>query len=225
MNRRYFRLARCLAASAAILGGLLALAPERSLLAYACSDTSGTGSGNTCQTATGVQVNGSALTGGDVTFNSFGTALNGGTVTLNGKQQTATASFHFADIDDARGNWAGWDLELQLSQLTEWDSTSGYATPSAATTIPVDSIVVATPPSVTKDGNCDTCDATEVHPVLPGTFLDGASPAKILDALADPGTAGLFHVSGDMTATLTIPADTRAATYKSDATVTLATSP
>jgi hypothetical protein len=121
----------------------------------------------------GVTFTGGSLSGGTITYSDFTP------VTLDGTEQTVNTSWNIANITDATGSGAGWNLSLTLSQFTEYTtSTSTYVTPSPKTL------------------------STGVPPVATTTALDTTSAVKLLDAAAGDGM-GAYDIAA-MTVKLTI---------------------
>jgi hypothetical protein len=162
---------------------------------------------------TGVTVTAGSLTGGGLTFSNFSS------VQLDGTAKTTTATWSIANITDARGSGAGWKDSLTLTQLAEHNGTiyvfSGH-------TIPTSSIKVTTAPVVSQ-ADLTSSPAITVTPVANDTALDTGSAVKLLSASL-LGGMGSYSFS-NMTSTLTVRANTYAATYKSDATVSLTSGP
>ena len=162
---------------------------------------------------TGVTVSGGSLTGGSITYSNFSG------VTLDGTEKTTTSTWSIANIVDARGTGAGWNLSLTLTQLKEY---SGGSYVSGGKTIPTSAIEVTDNPSVSRvDGTSSPTSTITV--VSDGTALDTGSAVTLLSAALDGGMGS--YSFGDMTSTLTVPANTYARTDKSDATASLSTGP
>jgi hypothetical protein len=193
------RFARPLISLAASLGIVGAVALGSALPVGATADT-------------GVTITGGTLSGGGLTFNNTG-AFTG--VTLNGSQQTTTETLSIANITDARGTGAGWNDSLTLTQLKQY-SAGAYVV--GGYTLPTSSIKVTTAPVVSLVDSTSSAAST-ITPVATNTALDTGSAVKLLDAAANGGM-GSYSFS-NITMTLTIPANAYAATYKTDATVSL----
>lgn len=164
---------------------------------------------------TGVTVTGGSLGGGTITWSTFPG------VTLNGTKQTTTASWGIGNITDSTGTGAGWNLSLTLTQLKQYDtSTSTYTT--SGHTIPTSSITVTTVPTITQ-ADASSSPTSTITPVTLNTALDTGSPVKLLSAAANGGMGS--YSFGNLGATLSVPATTFAATYKTDATVSLTSGP
>lgn len=164
---------------------------------------------------TGVTVTGGTLSGGTITF------AMAGNITLNGAQQTSTATWSIANITDATGTGAGWNLSLTLTKLAEYNTgTSSYVV--SGKTLPTSSMKVTTAPVVSLVDSTSS-PANTVTPVSTTTALDTTSAVKLLDAAANGGM-GAYSFSNLVT-TVTVPADAYAKTYRSDATVSLNSGP
>lgn len=160
----------------------------------------------------GVVIAGGDLSGGDVTFADF-TAI-----TLDGTEKTSTANWVIANVVDPRGTGAGWNLTLALTQFKEFEAD--YV--AEGKTLATSSIKITTVLVVSKAD--ETSSAVETITVVDvNTALDTGSPVGLLSAAADGGMGS--YIVSDMVATLTIPANTYARTYKTDATVALVTGP
>ncbi len=184
------------------LGAAALLTLGTTLSAFAAADT-------------GATISGGTLSGGALTFATFGT------IALNGAQQTATSAWSIANVDDARGTGAGWNVSLSLTQLAEYNTTTlAYVT--GGKTLATSSIKVTTAPVVSLVDSTSS-PASTITPVATTTALDTGSAVKLLDAAANGGM-GTYSFS-NMTTTLTVPANAHAATYKSDATVSLNAAP
>jgi hypothetical protein len=186
-----FRPMKSIVAAAAVVG---VLALGGSLPAFAAADT-------------GVAVTGGSLSGGAITFNDFGG------ITLDGTDQTTTATWSIANVIDARGSGAGWNVSLALTQLAEYDAV-GTSYVASGKKLATGSITVTTAPVVTAVSGSA---ASTVTPVTANTALDTGSAVTLLSAAVNGGM-GEYSFS-DLTATLAIPANAYAKTYKSDATV------
>ncbi len=184
------------------LGVAAVLGLGTSLSAFAAADT-------------GAVITGGTLSGGGLGFASFGA------ITLNGAQQTSTAPFTLANVTDARGTGAGWNVSLSLTPLAEYNTgTSAYVT--SGKTLAASSIKVTTAPVVSLVDSTSS-SANTITPVATTTALDTGSAVKLLSAAA-AGGMGTYSFS-TMTSTLTVPANAYAKTYKSDATVSLNVAP
>lgn len=153
------------------------------------------------------------LRGGDIQFSDFQS------VVLNGKRQTTTATWAFADIVDASGMDEGWNLSLTLTPMQEWSGTA-YVENGAVwgeSSLKVDTMPVLSPMDGSDQSN------VQVSTVEPSTALDTSTPVKVL---INHGGAGVssFSVS-NMTVSLDIPANAYAGTYKTDATIALTAGP
>ncbi len=184
------------------LGAAAVLTLGTTLSAFAAADT-------------GATITGGSLSGGALGFASFGA------ITLNGAQQTSTAPFTLANVTDARGTGAGWNVSLSLTPLAEYNmGTSAYV--ASGKTLAASSIKVTTAPVVSLVDSTSSA-ATTITPVATTTALDTGSAVKLLDAAANGGMGS--YAFSNMTSTLTVPANAFAKTYKSDATVSLNATP
>jgi hypothetical protein len=165
---------------------------------------------------TGVTVTGTTLSGGSLTFGAFGV------ITLNGTLQTTTGTWAVANVIDATGTGAGWNLALTLTALKEFDTVGGDYVTVTPKTIATSSVKVTTAPIVTL-ADATSSAANTITPIGTAVALDTGSPVKLLSAAA-AGGMGSYSVS-DISTTLSTRADTYAATYKTDATVSMVTGP
>ncbi len=184
------------------LGAAALLTLGTSLSAFAAADT-------------GATISGGTLSGGGLTFATFGA------ITLNGAKQTSTAAFSLANVSDARGTGAGWNVSLTLTPLAEYNTTT-LAYVASGKTLAASSIMVTTAPIVSLVDSTSS-PANTITPVATTTALDTGSAVKLLDAALNGGM-GSYSFS-NMTSTLTVPANAYAKTYKSDATVSLNATP
>lgn len=162
-----------------------------------------------------VTLTGGSLSGGGVTFSSFTGVI------LDGTRQTTGASWSIADITDARGTGAGWHLALSLTQLKEYDASTGLYV-LAGKTLPTASITVTAPPSVSATDGSST-PASEIAVIAAGTALNDGTTKKVLIADLNEGM-GAYAITA-MGVTLAVPANTYAKTYKTDAAVSLNSGP
>lgn len=158
-------------------------------------------------------VDGGSLTGGNITFAPL-------SAQLNGSQISTSANWAIADITDARGTGAGWNLSLSLTQFQEVDGTGAYVTNGK--TLAAGSLTVSTVPTIAKK-DATSSETTTITPVASSTALDTGSVVKLLSAKLDGGMGS--YTLGNLGVTLTVPANAYAKTYKTDATVTLNTAP
>ena len=182
------------------LGATALLTLGMSLSAFAAADT-------------GATITGGTLSGGALGFASFGA------ITLNGRQQTSTAAFSLANVTDARGTGAGWNVSLTLTPLAEYNTTT-LAYVASGKTLAASSIMVTTAPIVSLVDSTSS-PANTITPVATTTALDTGSAVKLLDTALNGGMGS--YAFSNMTSTLTVPANAFAKTYKSDATVSLNT--
>jgi len=160
-----------------------------------------------------VAITGGTLSGGDIGFTNFAA------IQLDGTAKTATATWTISNVIDARGSGAGWNMSLTLTQFKEY-AAAAYVESGA--TLATSSVKVTTAPEVTVV-DVTSSSASDIAVVTSTTALDTATPVKLLTSDLNEGM-GSFAVS-DMTVTLSVPANARAHTYKTDATVALVTGP
>jgi len=159
-------------------------------------------------------VTGGSLSGGGVTFSPL-------SATLNGSQVTTSANWAIANVIDARGTGAGWNVSLELEQFKEFDKDTGLYV-DGGKVLATSSLKVKTAPVVGQEDTTSSL-ADTITPVKVGQALDGAGSVKLLSA-AQNGGMGSFNVT-DLGVELTIPANAYAKTYKTVATVTLNEAP
>jgi len=168
---------------------------------------------------TSVAISGTPVSGGALTPSNFTP------ITLDGiNAKTATANWSIGNVTDASGTGAGWNVSLSMTRLAQYDATlnagaGGYTT--GGHLLATSSIQATTPATVTLVGSGSA--ATTVTPVAANTALDTGNAVKLLSAALNGGM-GSYSFSA-LTATLTVPAATYAATYRSDATVSLNSTP
>jgi hypothetical protein len=165
---------------------------------------------------TGVTITGGSLSGGGLTFGNFSA------ITLDGTAKTATASWAIANAVDGRGTGAGWNLSLTLTPLAEWSGAAYIG--AGAKVLPTDAVRVTTSPSVSL-ADAGSSAANTVTPIGTTTSIASGSPVKLLTVAADVDAGMGSYAFTNLVATLTVPAGTKAATYKSNATVSLSTGP
>nr|WP_304215070.1 WxL domain-containing protein [Fredinandcohnia onubensis] len=163
---------------------------------------------------TDATVRAGSLSGGGVTFSSLSTQLDG-------TKKSATATWGIADVIDARGTGAGWNLSIELEPFKEYDTVAkDYVADGKI--LATSSLKVKTAPVVGQIDETSSL-ADTITPVGVGQALDGAGSVKLLSAALNGGM-GSFSV-GDLGVELTIPANAYAKTYKTEATVTLNEAP
>jgi hypothetical protein len=167
-------------------------------------------------TVTGVTITGASPTFAGLTFNNTG-AFAG--VTLDGTQKTTTETLTIGNVVDPSGTGDGWNVSLGLTQLSQWNSTDTY---TGTYTLPFSSIKVTTAPMVSLVDSSSSAAST-VTPVSTTTPLDTGVGVKLLSATTGGGM-GSYAIS-NATMTLTVPAKAYAVTYKTDATVSLTSTP
>ncbi|HWH31302.1 MAG TPA: WxL domain-containing protein [Egibacteraceae bacterium] len=162
-----------------------------------------------------------AVTGGSLAFTSAPVAGDFSALTLDGTTKTTTAAVPAFEVNDSRGTGAGWNITVQGTQLKEWDGAlnagaGGYVT--GGKTIATSSLALSQP-TVAADGTTSAAPSITAGPYT----IDAGSAVKIASAAVDTGM-GKYDF-GATTMTLTVPPNTYAKTYRSDVTVTLATTP
>ena len=159
------------------------------------------------------------VTGGSLAITTAPTAGDFSGVTLDGTAKTTTASLDNFQVNDARGSGAGWNVTVQATQFAEHDGT-GYV--ASGKTLPTSSLSLA-------NATVASPDTTSADPTMTaGAYtVDAGSAVKIASAAVDTGM-GKYDISFAATAadlTLTVPATAYAKTYRSDVTLTLASTP
>lgn len=159
-----------------------------------------------------VTIEGGSCTGGDVTITDLPSA------TLTGNQVTTTQSWSIGNIIDATGSGNGWSLTLELTQFKEWsdDEPAGYV--ENGELLASGSVTVTTLPTV-AEGNLTSSPATEIAVVAQDAALDVLNGQPLLTAAEGEGM-GTYTI-GALGVTMTLPANTYAGLYKSEATITL----
>ena len=161
----------------------------------------------------------STVSGGDLTGGGVGFAPL--SATLNGSQITTSTDWTIADIIDARGTGAGWNVSMTLTQFQEFDTeTNDYV--ANGKSLATNTLKVKTVPTIAQKDTTSSPTST-ITPVSLGTVLDTGSVVKLLSADNDGGM-GSFSF-GNLGVELTIPANAYAKTYKTEATVSLNTAP
>lgn len=163
---------------------------------------------------TGLTITGGTLSAsGSIGFSNFSA------VTLNGSQRTTTATWSLPNVTDARGTGAGWKYTLSLTPFAEYAAGAYMA---SGKTLAASSLQVTTAPVVAQV-DTSSSPANTVASVPASTALDTGSAVTLLSAAVDGGMGS--YSASDMTAQLTIPASAYAKSYKSDATISLDTTP
>lgn len=158
------------------------------------------------------------VTGGTLSMTAF-TAGDFAGVTLDGTTKATTATVDAFSVTDATGTGAGWKLTAQATQFAEWDSTSGAYVVSGKT-LPVNSLDLS---ALTATANGTTSSAPTM--TAAADIDNGTGAVKFASAAVDEGM-GKYDIGGGTGAlNLSIPASTYAKSYRSDVTVTLASTP
>lgn len=143
------------------------------------------------------------------------TAANFTAVVLNGTAQTTTAALSTLSVSDDTGTGAGWKVSAQATQFAEHDGTA-YVT--SGKTLATGSLTLSAP-TVAANGTTSTAPTITAGPYT----IDSGAAVKIASAAVDTGM-GAYDFSAT-TMTLSIPASAYAKTYRSDVTVTVASTP
>lgn len=131
-------------------------------------------------------------------------------VTLNGSPQVTSANLAPYIVTDATGSGSGWNVTIQLSQLT-----------NASHTLPMDS--VHTTAGVVKADPGTTSPAPTMSALTGANGADHASPQKLASAAVNEGM-GVYLVS-PKPFVLTVPANAYVGTYASTVTVAVNSGP
>ena len=162
------------------------------------------------------------VTGGSQAMTTF-TAGDFAGVTLDGTTKTTAATVDTFSVTDATGAGAGWKLSAQGTQFAEWDSTlnagaGGYVV--SGRMLALNSLDLGI---LTATGNGTTSAAPTMTAAAGIDNEIGA--VKFASAAVDQGM-GKYDIGGGTGAlSLSIPASAYATTYRSDLTVTLASTP
>jgi len=162
---------------------------------------------------------GLTITGGTLSASGSMIFSNFSAVTLNGSQRTTTATWSLPNVTDARGTGAGWKYTPSLTPFAEYAAGAYVA---SGKTLAASSLQVTTAPVVAQV-DTSSSPANTVASVPASTALDTGSAVTLLSAAVDGGM-GSYSASA-MTAQLTIPASAYAKSYKTDATISLDTTP
>ncbi len=185
-----------LAASMVVLGALVAVSSS----AVAATSTDAT------------------LTGGTLTATTPSTANFTG-VTLNGSAQSTPAAVGAFSVSDATGSGAGWKVTAQGTQFKEY-AAGVYVT--SGKTLPVSSLKLTAP---TVGPAAGTTSASPSVAAGPTTIDSGGTGGAVSIASAALNTGmGTYNFTAT-TMTLSVPASAYAATYRSDVTITVASTP
>lgn len=164
------------------------------------------------------------VTGGSLSMTTF-TAGDLTGVTLDGTTKTTTATVDNFSVTDATGTGAGWKLTAQASQFAEYGdldgtgpgTTVGYIT--GGKTLPAASLDLGL---LTATANGTTSAAPTM---TAAADIDNGGAVKFASAAIDTGM-GKYDISGGTAKlSLSIPPSAYAKTYRSDVTVTLASTP
>lgn len=143
------------------------------------------------------------------------TVANFTAVTLNGTAQTTAAAVGTFSVDDATGSGAGWKVTAQGTQFAEY-AAGAYVT--SGKTLATGSLALSAP-TVAANG---TTSASPIITAGPYT-IDSGTAVKVASAAADGGMGKYDFAATEMT--LSVPASAYAKTYRSDVTVTVASTP
>lgn len=158
-----------------------------------------------------------AVTGGTLGITTAPLAGDFAGVTLDGTAKTTTTTFDNFQVNDARGNGAGWNVTIQATQMAEHNGTA-YVT--GGKTLPSTSLSLA-------NATVAAVDTTSAVPTMTaGSYSLTSTAVKIASAAVDTGMGKYdisFAAGNDLT--LSVPASAYARTYRSDVTLTLASTP
>lgn len=156
------------------------------------------------------------LTGGSLNFiNSTPADITFPGVTLSGTANQTDTRTQLFDVDDARGNGAGWNVT----------ATSTTFTDASSDTLPTTATTVQSAPSASCDASVTCTTATTTGLSFPYTLPAGISaPTATKLFNANTGT-GLAAQSFSPSWQIAIPANSRAGTYTSTWTFSLTTGP
>ncbi len=143
------------------------------------------------------------------------TVSNFNPVTLNGTDQLTSASIAPFVIDDDSGALAGWHVTLLVPNF---QNGTGPGCAAGATASIAGANVSMNPPVVTAgDGTTDMTGVTAAG------FTDFTTPQPIITAAAGAG-AGVFDVAPEIVR-LTVPANSMAGAYCTQATIAITSGP
>ncbi len=151
------------------------------------------------------------LTGGALT-STAPLVGNFATVALDGTAKTTTAAVGTFSVSDLTGTGAGWKVTAQGTRFT-----APVGTLNAGKQLAANSLVLSAP-TATANGT------TSTGPVVAAPApIDSGTAVSIASAAAGTGM-GTYDFTAT-TMTLSVPADAYAATYRSDVTITVASTP
>ena len=136
-------------------------------------------------------------------------------IALNGTAQTTTAAVGTFSVNDATGTGAGWKVTAQGTQFAAHNGTA-YVT--GGKTLAVGSLKLSVP-TVTANGTTSAPPTVAAGPYT----IDSTTAVSIASAALNTGM-GKYDF-GATTMTLSVPASAYAATYRSDVTITVASTP
>lgn len=152
-------------------------------------------------------------------------------VTLDGTAKTATATLSDFTVTDARGNGAGWHVNVSATRFALWDATlnagaGGYV--SGGHTLPASSLSMQEVTVAKNDPSSSALPSVTGGPYV----IDGGQAVAIASAAADGTGMGSYDfgaADGTITLTLTVPASAYKTgadeTYRSDVTVDVVSGP
>lgn len=143
-------------------------------------------------------------------------------VTLNGQATTTTAVMDDFTIIDARGTGQGWVLEMEASVMKEWDGVAGDYKEISPRTLAAGSLVIE-PLSVTADGTSSPLPEMETVSVAIDEGAVILATAEVDEGMGTYDFTDADTGDTEIEITLSLPANTYAAEYRSDLTITVMT--
>jgi hypothetical protein len=123
--------------------------------------------------------------GGSLSITAPAVTTDFGNITLTTGSQVANASIGTLSVVDATGSGAGYKVMVQASQFTEVTPGGGWAGGTSAKTLPLSSLKLGVPSSVTAVGGT-TSPAPAVQ-IGAATVIDSGSQVKLLSAAVGNG--------------------------------------